>query len=236
MLLGSCASLIERIEMSNPRLSCVKKEGSEEYSVFDIRFKRKSETISLVPSKSYCFRSGNSSGFSGTFETNAIISRTKENHKLGNGAFLQLTILNTKNLEEKYKTSEELDKAVTTLIYKRVLEIKNNTNPRFSEFVNNLGKFRHGNNSKCQDLFQSVHDSRAANLPKSEKYLVMNSFYKSCSIPQLEVFIDIGLSVRANKDYIKNFDSEYLKNYVIKIEESLVDKKSQRNLRSIIAD
>lgn len=227
---------MERIEMSNPRLSCVKKEGNDEYSVFDIRFKRKSETISLVPSKSYCFRSGNSSGFSGTFETNSIISRTNENHKLGNSSFLQLTILNTKNLEEKYKTNEELDKAVTAFIDKRVLEMKNNNNPKFSDFVNKLGKFHHGNNSKCQDLFQSVHDSRAANLPKSEKYLVMNSFYKSCSIPQLEVFIDIGLSVRANKDYIKNFDSEYLKNYVIKIEESLVDKKSQRNLHSIITD
>lgn len=236
LLLSSCASMMEKIEMSNPKLSCLKKERDNEYSAFGIKFKKKSEEISFVSSDSYCFRSSGLFGFSGTFETKNIISRTSKNYKSGNSSFLKLTILTTQNVEAKYKTKQELDKVVTGLVNKRVLEMENNKNPRFSEFVNSLGKLHHGKSATCQDLFQSLHDSKPANLPKSEKYLVMNTLYKNCAIPKLEVIVDIGVSVRANKDYIKNFDSKYLKNYITNIEKSLFDKTSDQDLYSIIVN
>lgn len=228
--------MMEKIEMSNPKLSCLKKEMDNEYSAFGIKFKKKSEVISLVPSQSYCFSNGGASGFSGTFETNNIISRTKENHKSGNSSFLKLTILSTKNLEEKYKTNQELKKVVAAFIDKRILEMKGNKNPRFGNFVNNLEKLHLGKSAICQNLFQSLNDYSPTNLPKSEKYLVMNTFYKTCAIPNSDVVIDIGLSIRANGGYIKSFDSEYLRNYTTKIEKDLWDKVSEKDLHSIIEE
>jgi hypothetical protein len=236
LLLSSCASIIEKIEMTNPKLSCLKKEMDNEYSAFGIKFKKKSEVISLIPSESYCFSNVDSSGFSGTFETKNIISRTIENYKSGNSSFLKLTILSTKSLEKKYKTNQELKKVVEAFINKRVLEMKGNKNPRFGDFVNNLEKLNLGKSAICQNLFQSLNDYSPKNLPKSEKYLVMNTLYKTCAIANSDVVIDIGLSIRANSEFIKNFDSEYLKNYATKVEKDLVDKVSEKDLNSIITE
>lgn len=235
LFLTSCTSLLERVEMNNRNLSCIKKEGENRYSAFGIEFKKKSNDISLVPSMSYCSKSAGIPAFTGMFETN-IISRTGGNYKMGNTAFFQLTILNIENVDKKYKTNQELNKFINAAIDKRILEMKNNNDPRYANMISESGKLTRSKMARCRDLFQSVQDYKARNLPKSEKYLVMNGVYKSCVISKSEVFVDISLSVRANENDIKTFDSEYLKKYIINIEKFLVDKSSQQNLHSIVTD
>ena len=48
-LLNSCAPLLETLEMNRPQLSCVKKERKNEYSVFGVQFKKKSDLMSFIP-------------------------------------------------------------------------------------------------------------------------------------------------------------------------------------------
>lgn len=165
-----------------------------------------------------------------------MVDKNQANYKIGNSAFFQLTILDFKDIEKKYKTNQELKKLVKASINKRVLEMKNKDDSRYSNTVNKLGEFNYGKAIICQGLFQSVQDYKAANLPKSEDYLVMNNLYKSCTIPQSEIFIDMSISVRANKNDIKTFDIRYLKQHISNIEASLLDKKLNKNLSSIIAN
>lgn len=231
--LSSCSFLLESLEMSNPKLSCVKREKQNQYSVSGIQFQKESNVVSLIPNQSQCFKAYGLSGFRGIFETNNLMSRTRENFNSGNSAFIQVTILDFINLDKKYKTNQESKKMVEFAINKRILEVKSN-NPRYSNFISKLGKIQQNNKSICQDLFQSMRDHKAPNLPKSEKYLVMNNFYKSCAISDLEIVIDISVSVRANKQDIKNFNLHQLKDYVTSVEKLLLIKETQESLYSEI--
>ena len=124
LFLNSCAPLLEKIDMSSKNLSCVKKEGKNRYSAFDIEFSKKSDTISLIPNKSHCSKDQGVGTFVGMFKVN-IVDKNQANYKIGNSAFFQLTILDFKDIEKKYKTNQELKKLVKASINKRVLEMKN---------------------------------------------------------------------------------------------------------------
>ena len=233
LFLNSCAHLLEKGDDFTQDLSCIKKEGENRYSAFGIEFNKKSDVIYIMEDDSYCLEHMGVNFFIGMFKVN-ILDKTKDNYENGNSTFLQLTISDFKNLEKEHKTNQELKNLVQASINKRIIEMENNNDPRFSNIKNKLEELVHGKTAICQELFQSGQDSKAANLPKSEEYLVMNNLYKSCVIPGSEIFIDMTISVRGNKIDIRNFDLGYLQKQMSSIEGSLLDKRLKQNLHSII--
>ena len=70
-------------------------------------------------------------------------------------------------------------------------------------------------------MFQTAKDYGAVNIPKTDNYLVMNNLYKGCVVKDLEIFVDISISVRANKDDIKKYSSKFLEEYLKDVEKEI---------------
>ena len=59
-------------------------------------------------------------------------------------------------------------------------------------------------------MFESVHDSRAANLPHGQNYLIMQNLYKTCFLYGEKIVLDLAISAITNDKTTKTVDKKFL--------------------------